>query len=518
MAPSTAGLDQDDQTSAGHPRLSISMIVRNEERFLEGCLQSVQGVADEIVIVDTGSTDATADIARRYGARLHEITWEDDFSSARNECLSRCSGDWILYLDADERLAVDAKEELRRSVGDPDALAYYCVVRSEEHLPRGTVHSVARYPRLFRRLKGICFEGRVHEQIAPSIQRAGYTILPSGIVIEHLGYAQSEEIINEKCLRNSKLLRVHLKEHPDDFYARFQYGNTLNILGHTDEALRELRIASKAPNIPGQVRVSVLNALASLSLDVSRFVDARKYATESLKLAPSQVTARWIAASVHTKQHNSAMASVLLEEIVAIQNDSQRFVKLTSGTDDDIPFEALYCHIGYCYEQSGLKAEAARAYFEALKANPVTVRARQRFLENVDAETDSSVAVEQLEWLVHHVGESPEVLHQLARSYQKQGNFPAARKLLERVDSLIPAKEETFPLWMDFYLASGDIPKAMEFYAHAEQTGINTLEYQKAALRLALQQHDLARAVVHLERMAQGVTHHTVRPSAAANA
>jgi tetratricopeptide (TPR) repeat protein len=423
-----------------------------------------------------------------------------------------------LYLDADERLAVDAKEEIRRSLEDADASAYYCVVRSEEHLPRGTVHSVVRYPRLFRRLKGIRFEGRVHEQIAPSIQRAGCTIYSSAIVIEHLGYAQPEEIIKEKCLRNSQQLRVHLKEHPEDCYARFQYGNTLNILGRTDEAMQELRIASKAPNIPGQVRVSVLNALASLSLDDGRFVDALKYATESLKIAPSQVTARWIAATVHTKQHNSVMALAMLEEVVTIQNDSERFMKLSSGTDDDIPFEALYMRIGYCHEQSGLRDEAAQAYFEALKANPDAIPARQRFLENIDAETDSSVAVKQLAWLVQHVGELPEVLHQLARSYQKLGNFAAARMLLERVDSLTPATDGTIALWMDYHLANGDIPKAMELYAHAEQTGISTLEYQKAALRLALHQHNLARAVVHLERMAQGVTRQVVRRSGAANA
>lgn len=85
-------------------KLSLSMIVKNEERFLPGCLESVKGLVDEIVIVDTGSTDGTKKIAESCRAKIIDFKWCDDFSAARNESLRHVTGDWVLYLDADERL------------------------------------------------------------------------------------------------------------------------------------------------------------------------------------------------------------------------------------------------------------------------------------------------------------------------------------------------------------------------------------------------------------------------------
>ena len=122
------------------PRLSLSMIVRNEERFLPDCLASVKGIVDEIVIVDTGSTDATYTIATNAGCMITPMEWSGDFSLARNESLSRCSGEWILYLDADERLVGGQADLLKRLLRDQDIAAYSMIVRSTIALKDG--HSV----------------------------------------------------------------------------------------------------------------------------------------------------------------------------------------------------------------------------------------------------------------------------------------------------------------------------------------------------------------------------------------
>ena len=79
------------------PKLTLSMIVKNEEQYLHGCLKSVKDVADEIIIVDTGSTDSTKDIASSFGAKIYDFDWIDDFSAARNFALEKSTGDWILY-------------------------------------------------------------------------------------------------------------------------------------------------------------------------------------------------------------------------------------------------------------------------------------------------------------------------------------------------------------------------------------------------------------------------------------
>ncbi|HLP14673.1 MAG TPA: glycosyltransferase family 2 protein, partial [Bacteroidota bacterium] len=118
-----------DHSAEGQIRLSLSMIVKNEEARLAECLESMKHVADEIVIVDTGSTDRTIAIARAYGARVIEFPWNGSFSDARNTSLSNCRGEWVIFLDADERLEKASVPTLRRLLRDPSVSAYeVCVV------------------------------------------------------------------------------------------------------------------------------------------------------------------------------------------------------------------------------------------------------------------------------------------------------------------------------------------------------------------------------------------------------
>ena len=102
--------------------LSLSMIVRNEEARLVECLRSVQGFADELVVVDTGSTDATVAIAEAAGARVEQIPWPGDFAPARNQALEFLKGDWVLVLDADEQLRPEAIPALKALMAQPDVL------------------------------------------------------------------------------------------------------------------------------------------------------------------------------------------------------------------------------------------------------------------------------------------------------------------------------------------------------------------------------------------------------------
>ncbi len=112
------------------PRLTLSMIVKNEEKYLRDCLESVKDIADDIVIVDTGSTDYTKEIAKEFNAKVFHFDWINDFSAARNYALKKSEGDWILYLDADERLDKDSLEELKNIIKTNLKIGYYCTVKS----------------------------------------------------------------------------------------------------------------------------------------------------------------------------------------------------------------------------------------------------------------------------------------------------------------------------------------------------------------------------------------------------
>lgn len=151
---------------AAKPRLSVILITKNEENFLDQCLSSVKDIADQIVVVDTGSTDATVEIARRHDAEIHHFAWNDDFSAARNESLLHARGDWVLFIDADEELLELGRDALVEAMKQTDALAWRLPIVDvgREHLSQSFV------PRLFRNAPGLFFVGRIHEQVSSSVE------------------------------------------------------------------------------------------------------------------------------------------------------------------------------------------------------------------------------------------------------------------------------------------------------------------------------------------------------------
>ena len=147
------------------PRLSVCIIAKNEEQFIAQCLQSIQGLAAQVVLVDTGSTDRTVEIARELGAEIHAFAWRDDFAAARNAALQQATGDWILMLDADEELPAAQHARLAQDMGQTNALAFRLplVNAGRENEGRSMV------PRLYRNLPGAFYRGRIHEQLFPSL-------------------------------------------------------------------------------------------------------------------------------------------------------------------------------------------------------------------------------------------------------------------------------------------------------------------------------------------------------------
>lgn len=278
------------------PFLSVSMIVKNEEKYLRGCLESVIGLADEIVIVDTGSTDSTVAIAKEYGAKVYFYEWEGDFAQARNFALSHTKGEWILYLDADERIHAEAKHHLRPLLQSlpVDIGALLCTIRSPHRQGEevSEMHS-GSYPRIFRNYgyPTIAFQGRVHEQISPSIIALGKSIVQSDVIIDHLGYDLSREEMEKKLQRNYQLLLQHVREQPENAYAWFQLGQTLARMNIINEAEQALQLSLQLEGLAPHIRASAAAVLSQLCGNAKRFADALAWADVSLQAVPEQVYA-----------------------------------------------------------------------------------------------------------------------------------------------------------------------------------------------------------------------------------
>ncbi|HTR42758.1 MAG TPA: glycosyltransferase [Pseudomonadales bacterium] len=210
------------------PQLSLAMIVKNEARCLARCLQIIRSIVDEIVIVDTGSTDGTVGIAKKFGAKIFHFDWVNDFSAARNYALDQCTGDWILVLDADESASEMLGQEIREFIQQRPAIGRLKIV-SDFRRNGSTLRSQSFVSRLFPR--GVHFQGCIHEQIVSPLPRMNL----HG-ELWHDGYLETQ-----KSDRNIKLLSVELERDPDNPYLLYQLALEYTSLDQTENAFQCLQ-------------------------------------------------------------------------------------------------------------------------------------------------------------------------------------------------------------------------------------------------------------------------------------
>lgn len=212
--------------------LSVCLITRDEAHNLPGLMESVRGLAQEVVVVDTGSLDGTPDLARALGARVICSPWKDDFSEARNVALEAAQSPWILSMDADQQLDVAAGPVLKAALNRQDCAAQLVTIRllGPANLD-GSQNVVRCLPslRLFRRDPRIRYRGRVHEDVADSLIDMGNSHWPdSGITLTDHGYME-EGARRQKLGRNLALLRQAVAEQPTALHLAYKLATSLPI-------------------------------------------------------------------------------------------------------------------------------------------------------------------------------------------------------------------------------------------------------------------------------------------------
>ena len=250
-------------------RLSVCFIVRNEAEHLERALKSVCGLADEIVVADTGSADSSRDVARAAGAQVVEFPWIDDFAAARNFSIAHATGDWILWLDADEELFAGDQELVRQAMREPRALGWL-VQRLDLHTlaPRES-GTWMRQLRLFRRDPALRFRGRCHPTFHPSLEEIaaarGQQLGDSRIRLRHYGYLGGPSVAKQE--RACRLLRLELQDRPGQIYYEVELGRTLLLTGNPEgrqwlrTAAARLKACLADPQPPSVVAAMLLEYL-----------------------------------------------------------------------------------------------------------------------------------------------------------------------------------------------------------------------------------------------------------------
>lgn len=341
--------------------VSLTMIVRNESANLEACLLSAGEQVDEIVIVDTGSTDETRQIAERYTDRVFLYPWDNDFSAARNYAIGKARGEWILSLDADEQL-IAGTGDLRRLVSTGASPEAYMLPL---HYP--TTDAPGEYNRflvlrLFKNNGRYRFKGRIHEQIV--VTASGTVDIADGPVIYHQHLPSAER--NRKRHRNLVLLKQACAEEPDNIFLRYYLAVEWLALGKPHRALPLFREAYESLTDDHLLfRAPALRYLIISLRALGRFEEAIDICRKVAQHYPSYTDIFYLCGVLYEEQHQYH------EAVKWLQSALERGIPpaIYSHMHGTGSFLAHY-HLGYCRERLGQREPAERHYERAIDANP----------------------------------------------------------------------------------------------------------------------------------------------------
>ena len=340
------------------PSLTASLIVRDAAPRLAGCLESIRAVVDQIVVLDTGSTDRTQELAAACGAEVREAPWPDDFAAARNQALAWARGAWVLSIDADERLQPTSRAALDAVLARPDTVGLTVLMHAD---PSYTPY---RDLRLFRNAPDIRFEGIIHESVGASLQRriaeSGGRIAASGLAIDHLPVEDD----GARQARDLPLLRRTLAGDPDQPYCWYRLGLIHEARHEVDEASAAWWAAVAAVRRVGLRRPSDSLAFARLvegALD--RGEDPAELLREASRRFPEDAALLWLTGRWHLA------ASRLDEAIAAFEHVRQwpRRNDFGLGYERRMFGAAADAALGICHFRGG-RFELAERHFARAEA------------------------------------------------------------------------------------------------------------------------------------------------------
>ncbi|MDL5053435.1 tetratricopeptide repeat protein [Oscillatoria laete-virens NRMC-F 0139] len=346
-------------------RLSLCAIVKNEEASLMNCLMSVKDVVDEMVVLDTGSTDRTVAIAKAFGATVGFYPWQDDFAAARNESLKFATGDWILVLDADEVLKPEIVPQIRQAMQNEHHLLVN-LVRQEVGATQSPYSLVSR---LFRCHPEIQFTHPYHAMVDDSVaslrdrENHWQVVSLSAVAIEHYGYQPGAIAAKNKLARAKTAMEAYLSEFPEDTYTASKLGAIYVQLGEITQGIALLEQAIPKEGDPlvlfelhyhlgiAQTRLDNFNA-AKMHYQVACELPILR----SLKLG---AYLNW--GNLLKAEGNLGGAILAYQQALAI----------------DPQFAAAYYNLGMVCKQLGKIPEAIAAYQSAIQLNPHYAEAYQ---------------------------------------------------------------------------------------------------------------------------------------------
>jgi len=352
--------------------LTACLVTRDHARDLSAALASAKAAAARVVVVDTGSTDGTVELAEAHGARVVAFAWGDDFAAARNAALDAVTTPWVLWLNPDETFDAAAAVRIATATTDRHALAFAVTVQQQLAADRPAYGTAGREWRLFRRHDALRYTGRLHPALTPPPDRVaaglGFETRPlDAIIVRH---AYLNELSPDKIRFTTRLLEAELRDRPGQVARTVELGCNLLLLGDArgHEVLGEAATALKPALDRGEAPPPGVGPLVEYLLGVPAEQNrgpidrdgARKVAIAHYLDAPPIL---WVLAGDRYGARDFALAAKVLARLLELGSTGGYAVDL--GFDPDIVGRGALMNLGQCQLQLNRLPEA-RACFTAL--------------------------------------------------------------------------------------------------------------------------------------------------------
>ena len=385
-------------------KISACYIVKNEEKNLPASIESLQSAVDEIIVVDTGSTDGTVEIAKKYGAQVFHFDWCDDFSAPRKFALEKATGDWIIFIDADEIFREPGK--VREAMEDMDSISSVDAVLIHSYnqvLDEAAAETAPTWAcRIFRNREDLRYRGRIHENISKNGKLPKFAYGDERLSIFHTGYRR--EISEEKAKRNLALLEREIRENGEQPGLWLYFVPCCFDLKQYDEALRYARLAldSQAQAITGRTEMyhMAIESLRQMNGSLEEMLQFADAAVSEFPDIPEFYGERGMILCGMGRLSEAREA--LLKSIYYFENPvedihvDRYFTKKTAAI--------VYSRLGELFMMENNMEEAAAYFDKALSCddkNQSILEARNRFLHQAveqlmkESETDAHGGAEK---------------------------------------------------------------------------------------------------------------------------
>lgn len=413
-------------------KVSLCMIVKNEENYLGRCLSSIKDIIDEIIIVDTGSSDKTIEIAESFGAKVYYHKWNNNFSEARNESLKYATKDWIFIMDADDEFCSEDKEKFKTLLNsklDKNAVFFFETLNyCGSNIENSTI-TINLNPRLFKNNHGFHYEGEVHNQLVNSNYE--YNGLSYSIKIYHYGYLDKNIISKDKRNRNITLLKKQINKNPNNKYAHFNLGNEYFALDDMKKALENYYKSYEGENLYSGYSSILLARIVISNYNIQEYDKALEFTAIGIKRFPEFTDLYFFRSLIFKAMNKPTLQIKALEKCIELK-DPPPELKFLYGTGG---FSAFY-ELGNAYMMLKDYDTAYNYYIETIRSKPDFIAPLYR------------------------------ICHIL-----KEKNTPL-QDFKKTIENFFPDISKAYPIIADLFYIEGYYTIALEYVRKCEKVGI----------------------------------------------